>query len=79
VRDEGVGIPPTARASVWDQFGRVEGAEVQSGSGIGLGLGLHISKAIVEGHHGQVEVESAPGRGSTFWFSLPLAPLLENG
>jgi signal transduction histidine kinase len=48
---------------------------VQSGTGVGLGLGLPISRAIMEQHHGRVGVQSAPGQGSTFWFSLPLAPL----
>jgi len=43
------------------------------GPGRGLGLGLAIAKTIIEQHQGQVGVESAPGRGSTFWFSLPLA------
>jgi signal transduction histidine kinase len=73
VRDEGVGIPPAAQEAVWERFGRAEGVAVQSGSGIGLGLGLYISKAIVEGHGGRVGLESAPSRGSTFWFTLPLA------
>ena len=40
---------------------------------VGLGLGLHICRTIIEQHQGQVGVQSAPGQGSTFWFSLPLA------
>ncbi len=73
VRDQGPGIPPAEQNHVWEVFHRVPGIEVQSGSGIGLGLGLHISKTIVERHHGQVGVESVPGHGATFWFTLPLA------
>jgi signal transduction histidine kinase len=73
VRDEGPGLPAGTQAQVWERFRRIEGIAVQSGSGVGLGMGLHISKSIVEGHHGRVGVESAPGRGSTFWFTLPLA------
>jgi len=73
VRDEGPGLPPAAQARVWDRFPRIEGTAVQSGSGVSLGLGLHICKAIVEAHGGHLGVESAVGRGSTFWFTLPLA------
>jgi signal transduction histidine kinase/PAS domain-containing protein len=74
VRDEGPGLPAEEQERIWERFHRVEGIEVQSGSGVGLGLGLHICRTIIERHQGQVGVESAPGRGSTFWFTLPLAP-----
>lgn len=73
VRDEGPGLPPDEHARIWERFHRVEGINVQSGTGIGLGLGLHISRVIVERQGGHVGLESAPGKGSTFWFTLPLA------
>ncbi len=73
VRDEGPGLPIDEQASVFDRFYRVKGIEVKSGSGVGLGLGLYICKTIIELHQGQVGVESEEGKGSTFWFSLPLA------
>ncbi len=79
VRDQGPGIPPEEQAHLWERFYRVAGIEVQSGSGIGLGLGLHISKTIIEQHHGLVGMESSPGQGATFWFILPLAPPGEAG
>ncbi|HEU5439116.1 MAG TPA: GAF domain-containing protein [Ktedonobacterales bacterium] len=73
VRDRGPGIPPDEQAYVWNRFHRVPGVEVQSGSGVGLGLGLYITHEIVERHEGETGVVSAPSRGSTFWFALPLA------
>jgi signal transduction histidine kinase len=73
VRDQGPGLPPEEQAHIWERFHRAKGIEVQSGSGVGLGLGLHICKTIIERHEGQVGVQSAPGQGSTFWFSVPLA------
>ncbi len=73
VQDAGPGIPLEEQERIWEVFHRVRGIAVQSGSGIGLGLGLHISKTIIERHHGQVGVQSAPGDGATFWFTLPLA------
>lgn len=72
VRDEGPGIPPEEQEHIWERFHRVKGIEVQSGTGVGLGLGLHICRTIIERHQGQVGVESAPGKGSTFWFTLPV-------
>ncbi len=73
VQDEGIGVPFAAQPHVWERFAVVAGNTVQSGSGISLGLGLHICKMIIEQHHGQVGLNSAPGQGSTFWFMLPLA------
>ncbi|HLW03767.1 MAG TPA: ATP-binding protein [Ktedonobacterales bacterium] len=73
VRDQGPGIPPEEQPRIWELFHRVPGIEVKTGSGVGLGLGLHISKTMIERHHGTVGVESIPGQGSTFWFTLPLA------
>ena len=72
VRDQGPGIASEEQGHLWERFHRVAGVEVLSGSGIGLGLGLHISKTIIDHHHGHVGVESQPGQGSTFWFTLPL-------
>ncbi len=72
VRDHGPGVPTAEQERIWERFHRAPGIEVQDGSGVGLGLGLHISRTIIEQHHGQVGVESQPGQGSLFWFTLPL-------
>ena len=73
VRDEGPGIAPEEREHVWDLFFRAPAIEHMSSSEFEPGLGLHISKTIVERHGGAVGVESQPGEGSVFWFTLPLA------
>jgi signal transduction histidine kinase/PAS domain-containing protein len=73
VRDEGPGLSAEEQQAIWERFYQVKRIRVQSGSGIGLGLGLHICQTIIEQHQGQVGVQSSPGEGSTFWFSLPLA------
>jgi signal transduction histidine kinase len=76
VRDHGPGLPPDEQQRIWEPFHRAPGVVVCSDSAEkagSLGLGLHICKTIIEGHGGQVGVESAEGRGATFWFSLPLA------
>jgi signal transduction histidine kinase len=71
VCDEGIGVAPAEQAHIWDRFHRVAGATIQSGSAVGAGIGLYNSKTIIDGHHGQVGVDSVPGQGSTFWFTLP--------
>jgi signal transduction histidine kinase len=72
VRDHGPGLPALEQEHIWERFHRAQGVEVQSGAGVGLGLGLYISRMIVEHHQGQVGVQSTPGQGATFWFTLPL-------
>ncbi len=72
VRDQGPGLAPDELQRVFERFYRAPGIEVQSGTGIGLGLGLYICRTIIEQHSGQIGVESTPGQGSAFWFTLPL-------
>jgi signal transduction histidine kinase len=73
VRDQGPGLPEEERERVWQRYHRVPGIAVQSGGGVGLGLGLSIVREIIARHDGEVGVESTPGQGSTFWFTLALA------
>ena len=73
VRDEGAGISAEALPHIFERFYRAPGVQVLSGPSSSLGLGLYICKALVERHSGHIGAESAPGRGSTFWLTLPLA------
>ena len=70
VRDTGVGIPAEELPRIWDRLYRGD----KSRSTRGLGLGLSLVKAIVSAHSGTVEVQSAPGSGSTFTIRLPQRP-----
>lgn len=72
VKDLGVGIPVNELSAIFGKFYQAPNISTQSGSKIGFGLGLHICKQIVELHGGRIWVESRPGHGSTFYFSLPL-------
>jgi signal transduction histidine kinase/HAMP domain-containing protein len=69
VADTGSGIPPEHLPRLFDKFFRVPG---QPG-GTGSGLGLAIVKDVVEAHGGRIWVESQPGAGTTFFFTLPTA------
>jgi len=70
VSDDGIGIPPEHIGRIFDWFYRVTVPETRRIEGSGLGLA--IVKAIVERHGGEVTVESEPGRGSTFRFTVPV-------
>jgi signal transduction histidine kinase len=74
VVDRGQGVTPEAQVHIWERFHQA--GSIQTGgtarSSAGLGLGLYISKHLIEHHGGTVGVESVPGQGSTFWFTLPL-------
>jgi heavy metal sensor kinase len=70
VRDTGIGIAEVDRQRVFDRFYRVDKARSRALGG--AGLGLSIVRWIVEVHGGDIHVDSAPGRGSTFTVDLPL-------
>ncbi|UJR86251.1 sensor histidine kinase [Sandaracinus amylolyticus] len=72
VSDDGAGIAPEIRASVFDPFR--QGDPLAGSRSGGLGLGLAIVREVVEAHRGRVGVESeGVGKGATFWFELPRA------
>ncbi len=69
VKDDGPGLPPESVERVFERFYRVDKARAREQGG--TGLGLSIVKDIVQAHGGRVWVESAPGQGATFFFTLP--------
>ncbi len=66
VRDNGIGIPSSDRERIFEPFERLGHKDVQ-----GTGIGLAIVKKIIELYQGRVWVESEPGKGATFFFTLP--------
>jgi signal transduction histidine kinase len=68
ISDTGDGIPKEFHAAVFERFFRIPGSSAGA-----AGLGLSLCKEIVEAHGGQIGVESQPGHGSTFWFTIPAA------
>ena len=69
VKDQGSGLPEGAEKTLFSRFKQfVKGPDAPKGSG----LGLAICKEIVASHSGEIGVESEQGKGSTFWFTIPL-------
>ena len=69
VKDNGIGIPAAEIPRIWERLYRGDKSRSQKG----LGLGLCLVKAVIQAHHGRVEVESAPDQGSEFSVHLPLS------
>mgnify|MGYP001439456490 CR=1 FL=1 len=72
IQDTGIGVAAKDLDKLFKPFTQVDMSSTRQAGG--TGLGLTISKSLVEAHGGQIGVESQPGKGSTFWFTLPLHP-----
>jgi signal transduction histidine kinase len=75
VADHGVGITPEDRVHLFERWFRAKGRRRPEG----LGLGLYVTRLLVEAQGGKIDVETAPGRGSTFRVTLPAAPRADEG
>jgi signal transduction histidine kinase len=71
VRDQGIGIAPEDLPRIWERFYRVDNSNTRRIGG--TGLGLSITRALVELHGGRIWVESELGKGTAFFFTLPIA------
>ncbi|NUP99043.1 MAG: GAF domain-containing protein [Armatimonadetes bacterium] len=72
VRDAGVGISKEQQEQVFQKFARLQPTDERVRGG--RGIGLFVSRAFVEAHGGSIGLESEPGKGSTFWFTVPFHP-----
>ena len=69
VQDTGIGIPAADLSRIFERFYKSDRARASGGTGLGLAIARHL----VEGHGGKLWAESQEGRGSTFYFTVPIA------
>jgi len=74
VSDTGIGVPPDQQLAVFDKFHQVRVSN--EGAQEGTGLGLAITKGLVEQHGGKIWLQSEPGKGSRFTFTIPADAIL---
>jgi PAS domain S-box-containing protein len=75
IKDHGQGIHSDFKEAIFERFRQVESSDTRQKGGTGLGLA--ICKAIIEQHSGMIDVESEVGKGSTFWFRVPRASVID--
>jgi two-component system phosphate regulon sensor histidine kinase PhoR len=75
VSDTGIGIAPEDLPRIFERFYKVDRSRASSGTGLGLAIARHL----VEAHGGRIWAESEPGKGSTFYFIIPLAYIESTG
>jgi signal transduction histidine kinase len=71
VQDTGIGIPPEEQQKVFERFYQIDSSMTRQYGGVGIGLA--VVKQVVEAHGSTIRLESEPGKGSTFRFTLPVA------
>lgn len=76
VTDTGAGIPKEEIENIWNRYYKID--KVHKRATVGTGLGLSIVKNVLDLHHAAYGVNSTAGKGSTFWFELPIAPQSED-
>ena len=70
IRDEGKGIPKNFQEKIFDKFAQADASSIRARQG--TGLGLNICKYIIEGHGGKIDYLTIPGKGTTFYYEIPI-------
>ena len=70
ITDSGPGIPPEFQERIFERFTQADSSDTRQVGGTGLGLA--ITKEIIERHGGRISFDNTPGKGSTFYFELPI-------